>query len=185
MNATNYYHILGVSENATLSEIKNAFRRKAKTFHPDINKSEGAHEQFININEAYTFLVDLHSNTTGESAFLKRREDYYNHWIKREREKARAKAAKRAQMNFNSFKNSPVYRTTTLLSCIIDFFLLFLGIFMIIAAVLGLYKQGLYIEDNGEEVLNFTGITTVIVITIAGFFFILLSYKSIQDYLRE
>ena len=52
------YHILGVSPNATPDEIKNAYRRLVKQFHPDKNSSEEAKEQVRLINAAYEILSD-------------------------------------------------------------------------------------------------------------------------------
>jgi molecular chaperone DnaJ len=53
-----YYEILGLSRNATEDEIKKAFRRLAKQYHPDANKEKGAEARFIEINEAYEVLSD-------------------------------------------------------------------------------------------------------------------------------
>ncbi|WP_375579963.1 DnaJ domain-containing protein [Marivirga tractuosa] len=52
----NYYQILGLSEMATLSEIKSAYKRLAKAYHPDINPSTAAEEKFKLISTAYTIL---------------------------------------------------------------------------------------------------------------------------------
>ena len=53
-----YYDLLGVSKTASEEEIKSAFRKKAKQYHPDINKEPGADEKFKEIGEAYSVLSD-------------------------------------------------------------------------------------------------------------------------------
>lgn len=53
-----YYEILGVARSASNGEIRSAYRRLAKQFHPDVNKEDGAEERFKEINEAYAVLSD-------------------------------------------------------------------------------------------------------------------------------
>lgn len=53
-----YYETLGVDKNASEDEIKSAYRRLAKKYHPDINKTDEAAEKFKDINEAYECLSD-------------------------------------------------------------------------------------------------------------------------------
>jgi curved DNA-binding protein len=52
------YDTLGVSENASADEIKKAYRKLARKYHPDINKEESAVEKFKEINAAYEVLSD-------------------------------------------------------------------------------------------------------------------------------
>lgn len=58
MDYKDYYKTLGVGRNATQDEIKKAFRRLARKYHPDINKDKNAEELFKNINEANEVLSD-------------------------------------------------------------------------------------------------------------------------------
>ena len=56
--AKSLYKTLGVSENASADEIKKAYRKLARKYHPDVNKDEEAIEKFKEINAAYEVLSD-------------------------------------------------------------------------------------------------------------------------------
>jgi len=58
MEYKDYYAILGVPRTASQEEIKRAYKKLARKYHPDINKDPGAEEKFKEINEAYTVLSD-------------------------------------------------------------------------------------------------------------------------------
>jgi molecular chaperone DnaJ len=56
--ARDYYEILGVSRDADKEEIKRAYRRLARKYHPDVNKEPGAEDRFKEINRAYEILSE-------------------------------------------------------------------------------------------------------------------------------
>ncbi|MCR5265075.1 MAG: DnaJ domain-containing protein [Cyanobacteria bacterium RUI128] len=58
MQYKDYYEILGVKREATASEIKSAYRKLARKYHPDVNKTAEAEAKFKDINEAYEVLGD-------------------------------------------------------------------------------------------------------------------------------
>ena len=53
-----YYSVLGVDKSASADDIKAAYRKLAKEFHPDVNKNPGAEQKFKEIGEAYEVLSD-------------------------------------------------------------------------------------------------------------------------------
>ena len=73
MSKRDYYEVLGVSKNADEKEIKSAFRRLAKKYHPDLNKDKDAPEKFKEVQEAYEVLSDDKKRKTydqfGHAAF--------------------------------------------------------------------------------------------------------------------
>src|ERR1041385_1835715 len=58
MQFKDYYETLGVKADASDAEIKSAYRKLARKFHPDVSKESGAEEKFKAANEAYEALKD-------------------------------------------------------------------------------------------------------------------------------
>ncbi|SMO43372.1 DnaJ domain-containing protein [Saccharicrinis carchari] len=142
-----YYHILGVTPHATLEQIKKAYRKKAKLYHPDVNKAVDAHERFILVNEAYEYLLNVSGNNVNR---IKRNREkaqkqaaYQQQWEKHERQKARERAREYARMKYEAYLNSDIYRTTEAINVVVDFFItLFILTIVILLPILSFHKNG-------------------------------------------
>src|SRR5271163_1699601 len=58
MQYRDYYEILGLTRNADADEVKRAYRKLARKFHPDVSKEKNAEEKFKQVQEAYEVLRD-------------------------------------------------------------------------------------------------------------------------------
>ena len=58
MDYKDYYEILGVDREATQDDVKRAYRRLARKYHPDVSKEADAEERFKEVGEAYEVLKD-------------------------------------------------------------------------------------------------------------------------------
>ena len=58
MDFKDYYNVLGITRDATGDEVKKAFRKAARKYHPDINSGAEAEAKFKDVNEAYEVLKD-------------------------------------------------------------------------------------------------------------------------------
>lgn len=97
---TDYYKVLGVRQNATLAEIKRAYREKVKFLHPDLSGHTETSTEFHQVVQAYRVLSDLRQRSIfDESFFIKIRRSYtnaeafdYYKWLSaRDDEESRAK----------------------------------------------------------------------------------------------
>ena len=59
MDFKDYYKVMGVAEQASPAEIKQAYRKLARKFHPDVSKEPDAEAKFKDIGEAYAVLNDV------------------------------------------------------------------------------------------------------------------------------
>src|SRR5215204_3193073 len=116
-----YYKILGVPRDAPLSEIKQAFRIRAKELHPDVNKNPNAHEQFILLLEAYEYLIN---QKTGKVYTKNSTEDRmytsYQRWQDSEAARARHRAEYFSKIKYEEFTKSNYFKTVTSLNTIFE-----------------------------------------------------------------
>ena len=67
MKYKDYYETLGIKRDATEAEIKSAYRKLARKYHPDVNKTKEAEDKFKEINEAYEVLGDKQKRSRYDS----------------------------------------------------------------------------------------------------------------------
>ena len=112
--ANKYYEILQVNDTASFAEIKKAFRTRAKELHPDLNKSPDAHQQFILLNEAYEYFINLKTGKVFEdNSTSKKKYKTYERWQDNEAARARHRAEYYANRKYNDFTESEHYKKMT------------------------------------------------------------------------
>jgi curved DNA-binding protein CbpA len=91
-----YYKTLGLNNRTSKAEIKNAYRKLAKKYHPDVSTEPDAEERFLEITEAYEFLTEQPKASTPLHWEIEIEID--------EKEIRRQRAREYAQMRFEAFK---------------------------------------------------------------------------------
>ena len=131
-----YYTILQIPEDAGEEEIQKAYRRLAKQYHPDINKSKNAHDQFIEISEAYEFLMarkkQMKQNAETTAVSPPHTIHYYTN-EERERfiREVHERAARHARMRYEKFKKQHEAFQVSGISDLVLLFTIFVRIFII------------------------------------------------------
>ncbi len=154
-----YYQVLGVTEHSSSEVIKHAYRHKAKLYHPDTSKYPNAHQRFVELTEAYEFLFAhaLHKEkytsaySMNNETNTRTGQDFVSGWMKEERDKARKKAAYYARMRYMDYKKSAEFKTTSIMSSLLDFFSMIFGLMVITGSVYGLYT---ILSGNDEITVN-------------------------------
>lgn len=108
MSLEECYKILELPAGANAQEVKRAYRKKAKLFHPDVNNSIDAQKQFILINEAYETLL-YGSVRSPREIYRSPYHDYYRPETRQE------KAARYARIRYEEFKrNNEAFKNSLL-----------------------------------------------------------------------
>jgi hypothetical protein len=109
---SDYYMLLDLPDGSSVEEIKRAYRKKAREYHPDLNHSANAMDTFIRLTEAYEFLItNFNRSKINDASFEKANEE----WYKYKRDISRRRAEAYARASYIQFKNTRFYKTTRIL----------------------------------------------------------------------
>lgn len=156
-----YYRVLELPVGSTDGEIKSAYRKLAKLYHPDKSGDPRTRNQFIDVNEAYEILMKRDQYV--RDAILR-----YQQRREAEREKhrrygtsqaagftqqttPRQRAESYADLKFKEFEKSPVYRTAVVFNSVFDYAVFAVGIFMIVSPFIGYYTESQEPHLPGHE----------------------------------
>jgi hypothetical protein len=134
MTITDYYNILGLPAGSSIEEIKKAYRKKARLYHPDINPAPEAKDLFICATEAYEFLIAYSEKLkTDDQTYQQAMDD----WRKYRQYRSRRRATAYARTSYGTFKNSKFYKTTRILDSTSIIFSFVVSIMVLIYTVFG------------------------------------------------
>ena len=170
MTPADYYRILDLTPAASLNEIKQAYRQKARLYHPDISKDPATQELFISATEAYDFLISYRK--AGSQAFTD--------WQKQS-ERARRKAHTYARGSYSAFKNSNLYKTTRILNGATVAFGFAISLIIISSTIIGYFYRLRHPIPEMEK----PSITVFIMLLIVGVVFLGVSLTFLADHIKS
>ena len=116
-----YYEILGIKQDASLAEIKSAFRKKAKQLHPDINKSTTAHEDFVLLSEAYEYFINKKTGKVyGSGPKDATAYTTYGRWQDDAAARARHRAEYYSRQKYEEYVESDFYKNMVAMDTILE-----------------------------------------------------------------
>jgi hypothetical protein len=175
MTLTDYYQVLGLSSDATVEDIKKAYRSKARQYHPDINNAPDAKDLFIAITEAYDFLISYHEKIiSDQEAYNQAMED----WRKYRQHRSRKRAHAYARKPYSTFKNSNYYRTTRIFDGTAIIYGFIISVMVIVYTIIG-YFYRLHHPIPGLEKPSFFAF---IMLLLLGGLFLIVSIAYLKNY---
>lgn len=170
-----YYEILGLPVDSSIEEIKKAYRKKARLYHPDINPAPDAKDRFISITEAYEFLMANHEKIrSDDQAYQQAMED----WRKYRQDRSRKRANVYARSSYGTFKNTQFYKTTRIFDGTTIIFSFAVSVMVLIYTVYG-YIFRLRHPIPGAEKLS---VFAFIMLLMLGMLFFVVSFIYLRAY---
>jgi hypothetical protein len=178
MTIADYYRTLDLTPEASVTEIKQAYRQKARMYHPDVSKNPNTQELFISATEAYDFLISyrnkLNTNQEVDSQAI-------TNWQKQSQERSRRKAYTYARGSYSAFKNSNLYKTTRLFNGTINICSLVISIIIVIYTITGY----LYRLKHPIPEIEKPSLFVFIMLLIVGIAFFLVSLASLTNHIKS
>lgn len=106
-----YYDLLGLPETATLLQVKKAYRKLARLYHPDKNPDPKARDMFMAVDEAYDFIVDVKKGRIQPQQINNPFQDYVN--AKKYSEEQKAKKKERGRLAYEYIQNKRKVKSKT------------------------------------------------------------------------
>jgi hypothetical protein len=176
--ASEYYKILGLPSDSSVEEIKKAYRKKARLYHPDINPASDARDLFIGATEAYEFLLAYHEKIKNDE------QEYYRameEWRKYRQCRSRKRATAYARTPYKTFKNTRFYETTRIFDGTTILFSFGISIMVLTYTVFG-YIFRLHHPIPGLEKPS---VFTFIMLLLLGIIFFTISFIYLKAYMKN
>ena len=177
MTPTDYYEILGLPVNSSVEEIKRAYRKKARLYHPDINPAPEAKDLFISITEAYDFLISNHEKIKSDEQTY---HDAMEDWRKYRQDRSRKRATVYARTSYVTFKNTKFYKTTRIFD---GTSILFSFIVSIVVLVYTIYGYAFRIKHPIPGIKK-PPVLAFIMFLLLGMLFFIVSFIYLRAYLE-
>lgn len=179
-----YYRVLGLPVGASDAQVKTAFRKLAKRYHPDISGDTATRGKFIDVNEAYEILMKRDAYV--RDAILRyqkkqvvEREKYRKYGKSRGAPSPRERAESYADMKFKRFEKSPIYRTAVVINSVFDYVIFTLGILMIASPFISYFGNSDVPLLPGEE-REFQFLPIVLgLVFLYGMWYFLIKHKNV------
>lgn len=121
----------------------------AKLYHPDRSGDESTRAQFIEINEAYEILINRHAYI--QDAIRRYKQKHGAPTTAPSRSEVRHRAESHADMQFEKFAKTPIYRTAMVMNSVADYIFLFIGVFMIFSPIGAYFAEMDKAARQGED----------------------------------
>ncbi|MEZ4800391.1 MAG: DnaJ domain-containing protein [Flavobacteriales bacterium] len=163
----NYFSILDIPVNASEHEVRRAYRRLVKIYHPDAGTSEANEERFILITEAYDYLLNSENRrrhaayisqprTSMSEASKRRKQDEYEAWVAREQHMAYVRMRMRQkELEEEEFKKTFAYRMMHGINLVYNFIFLIVALAVIIIPIYKYFDQDNLPENQQQNFLTF------------------------------